>query len=335
MNNAILSIRVGLTFLIGLGLIWATYETLSESTLFRDKNVYQVRGEFITLKQLKSKDEVRLSGVRIGNVKETKLVNGKAVAILDIEEKYQIPEGSYATIDMAGLLGANFVAINAPEDWGNQFLKPNSTIPTQSTPDLNSLLSQVGGIGDKIEGLVAGFSGEEGTGGLSGIFDGVAKKIEKVVDDNAADLHAAIENLNRVSTNLAEAKGTLGKLINDPEAYDKLLTIATNLESASKDVHDVIADVRVVFDDVKKGQGALGMLIYNEKVGEDISRITGNINKFSEQLTSGKGTLGRLIMEDGLYENTQKLISKANKTLDGMGESGPITAVGAAAGALF
>ncbi len=52
-------------------------------------------------------------------------------------------------------------------------------------------------------------------------------------------------------------------------------------------------------------------------------------------MKSGKGTLGRLIMEDDLYENTQKLISKAGKTLDGMGESAPISAVGAAAGALF
>jgi phospholipid/cholesterol/gamma-HCH transport system substrate-binding protein len=335
MNNVLLSIRVGLTFLIGLGLIWATYETLSESTLFGEKNVYQVRGEFITLKQLKSKDEVRLSGVRIGSVKETRLVNGKAVAILDIEEKYQIPEGSYATIDMAGLLGSNYVAINAPENWGSQFLKPNATIPTQSTPDLNSLLSQVGGIGDKIEGLVSGMSGDEGTGGLTGIFDGVARKIEKVVDDNSANLHAAIENLNRVSANLAEAKGTLGKLINDPEAYDKLMKIATNLESASSDVQGVLADVRLVFEDIKKGEGALGTLIYNKKIGEDIARVTENINKISEQLSSGKGTLGRLIMDDGMYESTEQLISKANKTLDGMGESGPITAVGATAGALF
>lgn len=340
MHNTLLSVRVGLTFLIGLALIWVSYETLSEGSLWGERNTYEISGQFDTLKQLKNGDDVRLSGVRIGTVRGTMLRNGKAVAVLAIDNQYKIPKDATASIDMSGLLGGNFVGINVSEEATAPYLAEGDTIETIKTPDFNTILAQVGEIGAKVDNLVSEFtgslSGEEGEGGLfGGGFGALIEKLERIIDENEQAVKNTLANLDEVTTNLAEGKGTLGKLINDTEAYDKLMDIANNLEGASKDISSVMTDVRGVVDDVKQGKGALGVLIYNEEVGKDIARITGNVREVSDQLASGKGTLGRLIMEDDLYESTQSLISKAGKTLDGLGESGPISAVGAAAGALF
>lgn len=339
MQNTLLSIRVGLTFLIGVALIWVAYETLSKGAIFGEQNTYSIEGQFDTLKQLKNGDDVRLSGVRIGTVRKTMLKDGRAVAVLAIENQYKIPKNSSASIDMSGLLGGNFVNVNLKDGMAAPYLADGDKIETITSPDLNSIMTQLGKVGEKVEQLMTDLTGSlsgDGEGGLlGGGFSSLMDKLNKLIDDNEASIKSTLANLDEVTTNLAEGKGTLGKLINDSEAYDKLMEIATNLESASKDINSVMGDVRGVVDDVKKGKGALGVLIYDEKVGEDITRITGNVRDLSNQLVSGKGTLSRLIMDEDLYDSTQELISKASKTLDGLGESGPISAVGAAAGALF
>ena len=55
----------------------------------------------------------------------------------------------------------------------------------------------------------------------------------------------------------------------------------------------------------------------------------------SDKLAKGEGTLGKLLNDDSLYTGAQSTLKKAERALDGMGDSGPITAVGVVANALF
>ena len=59
MNNMQQTARVGLFFLLGLALIWVTFETLSGGKIFKDKG-YNVIAGFESLKELKAGDEVSL-----------------------------------------------------------------------------------------------------------------------------------------------------------------------------------------------------------------------------------------------------------------------------------
>jgi len=61
----------------------------------------------------------------------------------------------------------------------------------------------------------------------------------------------------------------------------------------------------------------------------------GNLREVSEKLASGQGTLGKLINDDSLYLSVQSTMKKADRAFDGLGDSGPITAVGVVAGKLF
>jgi phospholipid/cholesterol/gamma-HCH transport system substrate-binding protein len=60
-----------------------------------------------------------------------------------------------------------------------------------------------------------------------------------------------------------------------------------------------------------------------------------NLKEVSAKLNSGQGTLGKLISDDSLYLSVQSTMKKADRALDSMGDSGPITAVGVVANALF
>src|SRR5947199_8460126 len=110
MNNMQQTARVGLFFLLGLGLIWVTFETLSGGKILKDKGYHIVAG-FETLKELKEGDEVRMAGVKIGEVAATRLAGRRAEAGLRIDSNVHIKEDATATIIMSGLIGTNYVGV--------------------------------------------------------------------------------------------------------------------------------------------------------------------------------------------------------------------------------
>jgi ABC-type multidrug transport system ATPase subunit len=81
MNTAQQTARVGLFFLLGVALVWVTFETLSDGKLFEERS-HTLIASFDDLKQLKAGDEVRLAGVKIGSVKKTRLAGRRAEAVL-------------------------------------------------------------------------------------------------------------------------------------------------------------------------------------------------------------------------------------------------------------
>jgi len=128
MNSAQQSARVGLFFLLGVALIWVTFETLSNGKIFAERGHSLVAG-FSDLRQLKAGDDVRMAGVKVGTVFKTRLAGRRAEAVLEIDPSVAIPSDAVATIDMSGLIGGNYVAITMGS--------PGSlTVPksTRSTP---------------------------------------------------------------------------------------------------------------------------------------------------------------------------------------------------------
>jgi phospholipid/cholesterol/gamma-HCH transport system substrate-binding protein len=90
-----------------------------------------------------------------------------------------------------------------------------------------------------------------------------------------------------------------------------------------------------MMDEVKSGRGTIGALVYDQKAADDIKASIANIRAVSDKLASGQGTLGKLINDESLFDSAQVTIKKVNRTLDGLNDSGPITAVGIVANALF
>jgi phospholipid/cholesterol/gamma-HCH transport system substrate-binding protein len=81
MNNKAQTIRVGLFFLLGLALAWITFESLNGGQGLKKKGYTLVAG-FANLKGLKTGDEIRMAGVKIGAVKTTRLASNRVEAVL-------------------------------------------------------------------------------------------------------------------------------------------------------------------------------------------------------------------------------------------------------------
>jgi len=332
MNNAQQTARVGLFFLLGLALTWVTFETLSDGKVFKDRGYTLIAG-FESLKELKQGDEVRMAGVKIGSVEDTHLSPSgrRAEAILRIDPKVIVRSDATASIVMAGLIGTNYIGI----DLGSADaapLKDGAEIQTRVTPDLNSIMGEIGNLGKKIEGALSSITGAvNGDSKTPGLF----QKIDKVVTENSEKLSVTMTNLQDVTTKLNKGEGTLGRLINDPKMHDELVAGVTEIKSAAADARSFIANAQAIVDQVKAGKGAIGALVFDEKTATDLKSSVANLRSVSDKLAKGEGTLGKLLNDDSLFKDAQTVMKKANTAIDGLGDSGPITALGVVANSLF
>lgn len=335
MNNAQQTIRVGLFFLLGVALTWVTFETLSGGRVLQDKGYTLVAG-FESLKELKQGDEVRMAGVKIGEVANTRLANDRAAgrraeAVLRINSNVKIKSDATAAIVMAGLIGTNYISIDLGSAEAAD-LPAGAEIRTKTTPDLNAVMSQIGQLGQKLEGAL----GNIGTA-LAGDASkpGLVQKLDQLVTENRDSLRATTSNLQQITDKVNRGEGTLGKIINDPKLHDELVATIGEIKSAAGEAKTFVANAQAIVNEVKSGKGAIGALVFDQKVGDDVRASVANLRSVSDKIAKGEGTLGKLLGDDTIARDVQAIMKKADRALDGLDDSGPITAVGVVANGLF
>jgi phospholipid/cholesterol/gamma-HCH transport system substrate-binding protein len=333
MNSMQQTARVGLFFLLGVALVWVTFETLSDGKLFEERGHTLIAG-FDDLKQLKTGDEVRLAGVKVGSVKTTRLAGRRAEAVLQIDPKQEIASDATATIVMAGLIGGNYIAIDMGTP-GAAPLADGAEIKTEASPDLNSIMAQIGGLGKQLQDSLGSFSKAFGGDSKDGSGGGLIQKLDKLVSDNTERVNATMSNLQDITGKINRGEGTLGKLVNDPALHDQLLATVADIKATAAQAKEFVTNAQGIVDQIKSGQGTIGTLVYDQKSADDIKASIANIRAVSDKLAKGEGSLGKLINDDGLYNSAQVTIKKVDRTLDGLNDSGPITAVGIVVNALF
>jgi len=330
MNTAQQTARVGLFFLLGLALTWVTWETLSDGKLFKQTGYNLVAG-FDNLKELKQGDEVRMAGVKIGSVERTRLAGRRAEAVLRIDPGVKIASDATATIVMAGLIGTNYIGLDLDSP-GAPVLTDGSELRTKVTPDINAIMTELGGLGQKLEGALGSITTTvSGDGKTPGLF----QKLDRLVTANSEKMDTTMSNLASATDKINKGEGTLGKLLNDSKLHDELVATVSEIKGAAADAKTFVADAQSLVNQVKSGKGTLGTLIFDETAGNDLKVVTHNLRDISDKIAKGEGTLGKLLNDDSLYLSAQSTLKKADSAIDSLGDSGPITAVGAAAKVLF
>lgn len=330
MNNTSQTIRVGLFTLLGVALAWITFESLNGGRLFKKEGYTLVAG-FANLKGLKTGDEVRMAGVKVGAVQTTRLAGTRVEALLDIDPKVQIPTDAVASVEQSSLLGSNYLGVTFGTP-GGPLLKDGDEIKTKATTDMSEVINQLGNLGGKLEQVIGEIGKSMGAGGEGG---GLFQRVDKLLTENGPKLTETIGNLQDITAKIKSGEGTFGKLVNDPKLHDELLAGVSEIKLAAADARTFMSDTKGIVADVKSGKGALGVMLYDAATAENLKASVANVRSVSDKIAKGEGTLGKLLADDTLYRDAQSTLKKADRALDSMGDSGPITAVGIVANALF
>jgi phospholipid/cholesterol/gamma-HCH transport system substrate-binding protein len=327
-NN--LETRLGIFFALALVVAVLILELVGAMDWFQKG--YQINASFKTAQELKRGDFVKMAGVEIGRVENVGLDNGRAKITMKIRNEHKVKTDAKAVIKFTGLMGQNFVSIE-----GGTTTAPDlqtGSLETIEQPDLSVLMSKLEGVAGGIENLTKSFS----TDNLSTLMG----PLTDFVKQNSAPLTTVISNMRTVSDNIAQGKGTVGRLIMDDALYVAAYGAVTNLESATVDIksltsqaNGMITQVRGVVDDINAGKGTLGKLAKDEALYTEATAAMTNLKEILQKMNRGDGTFGKLINDDSFLKNAKLSLQKLDKATDGLEDQGPLSILGLAIGSLF
>jgi phospholipid/cholesterol/gamma-HCH transport system substrate-binding protein len=143
MQRKSLDLWVGLFVLLGAAaLFFLAMKAGNMSSLSFEKN-YTVVTRFDNIGGLKPRAPVKSAGVVVGRVADIKFDDKsyQASVTLDIESRYQFPKDTSAKILTSGLLGEQYIGLEAGGDTANLVAGDRITM-TQSAMVLENLISQ-------------------------------------------------------------------------------------------------------------------------------------------------------------------------------------------------
>ncbi len=275
----------------------------------------RIHALFNDAQQLKPGDRVKLAGVEVGKVSSIMLDSNKVVVIMLLRTDSPVKKDSTATIQMAGLMGQNFVSL----EFGSAKAAPvanDALIDSAELPDITAIMKKLDNVAGGMEGLTKTLTGEK-------------------IDNLILPLTASVNDIRAVSAQIASGKGTVGRLIYDETLYNTALTTVSNLQSTSDEIKSAIADAKKIISGVNAGEGSLGKLVKDEKLYAETTAAMTNIKEIAQKINQGQGTIGKLVNEQEFYKNAKITLQKVDKATEGLEDQGPLSVLGILANNLF
>lgn len=282
-------LRVGVFVLLGLALMAVAIFYVTGGGSFAPK--YRLVTYMPEVEGLKVGAPVSLNGVDVGSVESILLAAHpqdrmhNVEIVMRIEKHYQsdIRSDSAASLVTTGLLGDRYVTIK--RGLAGTPLPQGGVVPSEEERAIQQIVER-------------GVELEENLGTL-------ATQVNEIVGD------------------VQKGRGTLGKLLTDPQLYNHLNSTATKLDSMVADVQagqgslgkmvksdelyqkvDTTLDhAQNILGAVRNQQGSLGKFVYDPAVYQSAHDFLDHGNAFFSDVQAGKGTLGKLATDDTLFNS--------------------------------
>lgn len=283
---------------------------------------------FNSAMELKLGDRVKMAGVEVGKVEKIEIdtKEQKVRVTMLLKANTPVKTDTIASIKYAGLMGQNFVALEfgAPK---SPAATEGITLQTTEQPDLSVIMKKLDNVATGVENLTKSFTGDK--------IENLVGPLTDFVKQNTGPLTATIANMRAVSAQIAEGKGTVGKIIFDESFYNTALVTVSNLQSTSDEIKIAIADARKIIDGVNAGEGSLGRLVKDEKLYAETTASMTNLKEILQKINQGQGTIGKLVNEPDFYKNAKLTLQKVDKATEGLEDQGPLSVLGIIANNLF
>jgi phospholipid/cholesterol/gamma-HCH transport system substrate-binding protein len=96
-----------------------------------------------------------------------------------------------------------------------------------------------------------------------------------------------------------------------------------------------VRSLNEITEQINAGEGSLGRLLDDGALYENISDTMARVNSIATKIDEGQGTLGKLVNEDDVYRDAKTTLHKVEKSVDGISDTGPLSALGVVLGTLF
>ena len=235
---------------------------------------------------------VRLNGVEIGNMDAIRVYEAKErppdpnrsiELVLRIDKRYQdkIRADSTAGLITEGLLGNRYVSIH--RGFFGAVLKDGEEVPGREEKPIKQIVERGAELTENLNAM-----SEQVREIVDGIQRGRGSLGKLLVDETAYNrLNSTLSRLDQIAASVQAGQGSLGKLVASDELYQRVNSVSIRLET--------------LLTDVQAQKGTLGRLVYDPSIHEDAKQFLEKGNALFNDVRAGKGTLGKLVTDESLY----------------------------------
>jgi phospholipid/cholesterol/gamma-HCH transport system substrate-binding protein len=212
---------------------------------------------------------VRLSGVDIGNVKAIRVVEGhpdKPVEVtVKVVTKYSffLRKDSVTLLTTAGVLGETYINIDSSQAKGAP-VQDGDVLPTKEQPGYDEVM--------------------------------------RAANSSLQNMDILLKRLDRIIAFVESGQGSIGKLIYDPQLYNR--------------VNSTVNEFQNLVKEVSEGQGTIGKLLADDELYQKANGTIDKVNKMIDDINAGNGTAGKLLKDESLYKNANQAIANVKQLTD-------------------
>ncbi len=284
-----------------------------------------VRVAFSQVGGLKDRDNVMYRGTKVGVVERVEVTPSNLVVTARIDSNVILREGYSATVCSLSMLGGTYLRLDEGE---GESLDLETTLfhgvtPTDWMEDLRQIASTVNGFvsGPEI-GVIVTNAVEASEKARE-----LAEDAKRMADDVKAFIDKANHFADKavaVADRVERGEGMVGKLLSsDDTVYDDFKETMANAKEISAKVNR-----DKVFDDLEAGIAAFRKAAeeFDAKgMSEKGAALLADLGVVAERLKNGEGTLGRLSNDTELYDEVKGLMKDVREVVDNYRDTTPIS----------
>ncbi|MDH5527294.1 MAG: MlaD family protein [Nitrospirota bacterium] len=292
--------KVGIAVILGAALLVLILGRVQRWTT-DDQEGTRIVSSFDNVAGLETKSPVQVAGVKVGEVEDISLDGGRAKVRIMLYPGVSIYRGSKAAVRSTGLLGEKYLELMGGDPAQGTLIEGEQVEQYATSGDMDRLINSITKVAEDVGAVAESFKDAlgtpEGRDKVQGLVDAV-HDFAVALNERGPRL---MTRLDSILARIENGSGTIGKLINDPGAYNEL-------EATLADLKDVMARV-------KAGEGTLGRMIADDALYAKLEGAAEGVRELTDKATNGEGTIGRLMNDDSTIDS----INNAMKSIAQLG----------------
>lgn len=328
--------KVGAFMLVILAILGYFVLKIENLDFFGAPDKREIMVVFDNVAGLNERSEVRVAGVRKGEVTDIALQpDGKAKVTLEVDADVPLFEGATARVANLGLLGEKYVELDSGDPRARPVAGPNIVLRGSQPASIDDVTTQVSDIARDVKAITASLrtvmAGPAGEQRLVDIVDNVRLITAQVreliavnrvnVDATMANMRAITEDLRveipKIAASLDRAANSIGGAVGDNR--EDVRRIVENLRGLSSDLRVTADNLNTITGTVRSGEGTVGKLFTSNEAHDKLVAALGSVEKGVTELSGTLGRVGRMTLDLGVKADYYAGMSNETAGLENIG----------------
>lgn len=275
-------LKVGVFAVLVIAVAWWGIKWLGGQNVLLTNNIYYVYYDDVS--GLQESSEVKLRGVKVGNVTDIVLERDRVLVELAVETKYEdmIPSNSIAEIGAAGLMGGVEIVIKQGDS--AEPIANDAFLEGRVKPDMIGMLADGGSalieeLNATVESLHTMLDGNSETiTSLVANLESVTATIDKVLA--SGQIQGALNNLSSFTDTLAENEARIDSMLANLDNFTGELAeadVVSKLTTTVESLNGVLAEIN-------NQEGTVGKLLNDSELYDSLNTAGNNLGLLLEDL---------------------------------------------------